>query len=888
MQSLYSTHTRPELARVLKKLRLDNEIIAGAGKYLTIRKPDGTEEKVLDLIAGYGSCVLGHNHPELVGTMINVLQGNRVNHAQLSMREKAGQLSAALHKVAEQETGKSFITTLANSGAEAVEAAMKHALMGYHNKIQAFIANGEKVFNLKQGREKSQKLAFLKKAWLEKVELTFKNNPGVFLALEGGFHGKTLGALSLTYNESYRAGFSGSLLKCRFLNPSVMDIETVSSEFAFEVPYPEINKEGELIIKEKQWLPFVAFFAEPIQGEAGVFPLSAVQAREIRRACDALQIPLVWDEIQSGCYRTGTLFAASQLQVPGDYYLLGKSLGGGLVKISALMVDEQVYIEKFGMVHTSTYAEDDLSSMVATRFLELAEKQAADIEMEGEVWKGMFSLLQATHPTVIKEVRGKGLLWGVEFNDFNLSACYGFQALSRGGYFNYLLSAWMMHHHNIRLSAPLSNGFTLRMHPPQGCSHKEVRAVKTAFDQLCTILKCEDFYALIAFLLPEEWQAVREYPLNFAHGKIQYESPESNSPCVGFISHYINEATLAETSPSLSCLPLEIIEELLEGFLDMASAVMTGSRIVNAGRQKVHLTMIGAPFTSGMAKRAIETKTTGTLRNSIIKGVTMLEKEVNPSVIGLGQYTSILCNNGMAVSAAEGTITTGNGYTAYHAADALMQQCNLAGVNSANEKLAVFGAGGNIGAVICALLLPFVKELYLFGNPANVQKVNLKFLKEELTAQYPEKKIVIAQDVSEAKDCRLVIAATNQPTPFLNDANLHAEAIICDLSVPINICPEILENPGSRRVVQGGVANVPDGKAIPSKGFPLLPGKTFACLAETLILGLADKPEMASLGPLATERVKALGMLAKKFGFSEENGIDQYLALEDERAGLMS
>ncbi len=888
MQSLYSTFTRPELARVLQKLRLDYQVLSGAGRYLTIKTQQGAEEKVLDLISGYGSCVLGHNHPELVNTMVEALQSNTVNHAQLSMREKAGQLSEALNGIALQETGQSYKCTLANSGAEAVEAAMKHALLNYHQKIQGFIANGEKVFNLKQSRDKSPKTAYLKKAWLEKVNYIFSSNPGIFLALEGGFHGKTLGALSLTYNQSYKAGFSGALLKCRFLKASAMEIEPVQTECAFNIPYPEITREGELIIKEKQWLPFVAFFAEPIQGEAGVFALTKEQVCQIRTCCDILQIPLVWDEIQSGCYRTGYLFAASQFGVPGDYYLLGKSLGGGLAKISALLVKEQAYIEKFGMVHTSTYAEDDMSSMVATTFLKVAAKQAPAIKEEGEVWQEMFSLLKLIYPTVIKEVRGKGLIWGIELHDFNLSACYGFQALSRGGYFNYLLSAWMMHHHKIRLSAPLSNGFTLRLHPPQGCTQKDIRAVKAAFEQLCTILKCEDLYALTAFLLPEEWQAVRPFPLHFAQGKIYNESPEGSSSRVGFVSHYINEATLKETSPSLACLPVEVIEELLEGFLDMSSPVITGSRMVRAGRQKVHLTMIGAPFTSDMAKRALEGKSSGPLRNAVARGVKMLENEVGPAVVGLGQYTSILCNNGMAVSAAEATITTGNGYTAFNAADALLCQCQIAGINPVDEKLAVFGAGGNIGAIICTLLLPYVKEVYLFGNPNNTHQTNLRNLKAELSVLYPGKNVIIATNATEAKECRLVLAATNQPTPFLNHGNLHSQAVVCDLSVPLNVCPDLLENPGSRIIIKGGVASLPDGKAIPSKGFPLPEGKTFACLAETILLGFADKPELASLGPLTLDRVKDLGRLAKKYGFAAEHGILQPFAVEDEATGISS
>jgi acetylornithine/succinyldiaminopimelate/putrescine aminotransferase/predicted amino acid dehydrogenase len=861
----YQKYSRPELARILKKLHLDYEVLSGSGSYLTVITAGGNQKKVLDLVMGYGSCLLGHNHPVLVETLINALQNNTVINAQLSLREKAGGVARVLNSNGKKETGKNFITLFVNSGAEAVEAAMKHGLMAYYVKIQKFIAASEKIFNIYESRNHSTSI---RKDWREKVELNLKNNPAVFLALEGAFHGKTLGALSLTYNENYRRIFTQSLAKCKFINASDICRESIKNEFVFTLPFPEITATGILQIKEKEWLPFAAFFAEPIQGEAGVVMLSPNQAQNLRKVCDTFNIPLVWDEIQTGCYRTGSLFASSELNATGDYYLLGKALGGGLTKVSALMIEENSYLQKFGVIHTSTFAEDELSSIVAFSFLETAEKLSETIRDEGEKWKDMLLDVKKQFPNVVKEVRGKGLIWGMEFNDFNYSGCYGLQSLSRGGYFNYLLAAWMFQYHNIRFSAPLSNGHTLRLHPPVGCTEEDILKVRKGLEQLCHLLDCEDLYALIAFLLPEKWQTIRPYPQHFSHGTVYMEIPEKTIPAAGFITHYIDEKTLEKTDPSLSCLPVAIIENLLEEFQEMMSPVITGSRTIETlTGEKIHLTLSGLPFTAAMAKRAMAEKNSAALKETIIKGVKLLEHETSAAVIGLGQYTSIITNNGLSVSASDAELTTGNGYAAFLAAEALLNECTNNEVDPTGETLAVFGAGGNIGSVISTLLLPYVKEVLLFGNPSG-KNIQLKKLTEELSALYPTKKISITENISEAKNCRLLVAVTSHPEPFLNNENLHPRAVVCDVSVPLNVCPELFEHPGNRIIIQGGVASLPDGKPVPSRGFPLPEGKMYACLAETLMLGLEKRYDLASKGSLLIDKVKQLGCLGIKYGFN--------------------
>src|SRR5690606_30008518 len=108
-----------------------------------------------------------------------------------------------------------------------------------------------------------------------------------------------------------------------------------------------------------------------IQGEGGVREVPADTLRALRSLADRHAAALVFDEIQCGMGRTGTFLASSAAEVVADYYLLSKSLGGGLVKISALLVDREHSVADFGRYHTSTFADDALSCVVAQSALKL-------------------------------------------------------------------------------------------------------------------------------------------------------------------------------------------------------------------------------------------------------------------------------------------------------------------------------------------------------------------------------------------------------------------------------------------------------------------------------------------------------------------------------------
>ena len=234
-----------------------------------------------------------------------------------------------------------------NSGAEAVEAALKFAV-------------------LKTGRKK-------------------------FISAGGGYHGKTLGALSATDGKKYRNPFEPLLW------------EFISHEYGN-------SKEFLQLIDDTT----AAVIIEPIQGESGIIVPPSGYLQTIRNACTKYGVVLILDEIQSGTGRTGTFLASSQQHITGDIVCLGKGLAGGLA-VGATVVAADISSSISRGVHTSTFGGNPLAcaGALATSNL-LDDTLLARIRDTG----GYFvSQLKTLNSSRIKQVRGSGLMIGLELVD---------------------------------------------------------------------------------------------------------------------------------------------------------------------------------------------------------------------------------------------------------------------------------------------------------------------------------------------------------------------------------------------------------------------------------------------------------------------------------------
>ncbi len=319
--------------------------------------------RYLDFTAGFGVMNVGWNHPEVVRAVEQ--QVARLSHAAFLSFYSATPVTFAERLVDMLPPGLNQVF-LTNSGAESVDAAMK--LARYHT--------GRKYF-----------ISFL-----------------------GGFHGRTHDALSLTATKSIHQARFGPVLPVVYApfpnpyrssgpeSPDTHALLTITEEiFKKEVPPDEV----------------AAIFVEPIQGEGGYIVPPKPFLGELRALCDEHGILLVIDEVQTGCFRTGTFLASEQFGVTPDIVCLSKAIGGGL-PLGAMIPSEKVSTWPPGS-HASTFAGNNISCAAGLAVLNImGGKGFGDhVISMGEHLLGRLDELQQDY-TLIGNTRGMGLMAAIE------------------------------------------------------------------------------------------------------------------------------------------------------------------------------------------------------------------------------------------------------------------------------------------------------------------------------------------------------------------------------------------------------------------------------------------------------------------------------------------
>jgi predicted acetylornithine/succinylornithine family transaminase len=313
-----------------------------------VRLYDADGREYLDLLSGIGVSSLGYGHPKLVRAIADQAQ-TLMHTSNLFFHPLQGEL-------AEKLAGLSGLPRafFCNSGAEAVEACLK----------------------------------FARRYWYTRGE----PRPEI-VALGRSFHGRTMGALSTTSDEHYRAPFEPLLSGVTWVPPT--DPTALASAVS--------NRTAAII-------------AEPIQGEGGVHPLTPALADAIREACAKTGTLFIADEIQCGLGRTGQPFYFAALELTPHLVSLGKSLGGG-VPIGAALISEEVAATIAYGDHGSTYGGNLLACRAALVVVEELTTGGliAQIARVGRYFQERLRTIAARRP-IVKEVRGAGLIWGIELS----------------------------------------------------------------------------------------------------------------------------------------------------------------------------------------------------------------------------------------------------------------------------------------------------------------------------------------------------------------------------------------------------------------------------------------------------------------------------------------
>ncbi|GGR00185.1 aspartate aminotransferase family protein [Streptomyces pilosus] len=518
--------TEPYLTTVLANSGLGVDYVRAEGNTVFHLDADGKEVPVTDYCGGYASLILGHNNAELTAHAKAVLDSGIPVYVQFSRHPAANRLAVKLNEIVARETGATepYFTHFASTGAEAIETAVKHAEFDRVLKVSALM--GEIEGHVAQARDAARegRLTVADSARVKAAAGTpsgstaaspqdalehllaavarhngeVAGRPPVLLALEGSFHGKLMGSVQLTHNSGFRSAFGGLGAQAHFLPLDQPDVLTkaVDGIRARSRVLDVVVTDGVADVVERDFPAFCAFLVEPIQGEGGIRVLDREAAEHIQRVSAAADCPLLIDEIQTGLGRTGAFLASSLVGLRGDYYVLSKSLGGGVAKSSVVLVHQKRYRGEFELVHSSTFAKDGFSTAVALKVLEMleAEDGAAyrQAEERGEMLRAALDRVRADYPEVVKETRGRGLLQGLEFHDQSGSGSAVISSAARSGILGYVAAGFLLGAHRIRVLPTASAPNTLRFAPSLHLTEEETGHLETALRDLCALLRDQD------------------------------------------------------------------------------------------------------------------------------------------------------------------------------------------------------------------------------------------------------------------------------------------------------------------------------------------------------------------------------------------------------------
>ncbi len=393
----YSDYVNPALSQVLQFIGFSSFEVEAKGSIVR----DSSGREFLDCLGGYGTMSLGHSHPKIVAAC-----KAQLDRMAFSSRVLFNAPQAMLaKKLAEVTPGELHYSFFCNSGAEAAEAAIKFARI--HTKRKKLVS------------------------------------------AKGAYHGKTIGALSVSGRDKYKTPFG----------PLVQDVQTVE--------FNDIAQLEEAIDEDT-----AAFLVEPVQGEGGIYTASNEYLQAARRICDEKGALLVFDEVQCGLGRTGKMWGCDWAGVAPDMMLLAKALSGGAIPIGAVVARREIweFWNDAPLIHSSTFGGNPLACIAGLATLEIIEEEnlvercarAGDMLMKG------LCETQAKFPHLVKDIRGRGLMIGVEFPLEDITS---------------LVLAGLAQRDVLVVPYTFNNPTVTRFEPPLNISDEHIEWALKAFDE---------------------------------------------------------------------------------------------------------------------------------------------------------------------------------------------------------------------------------------------------------------------------------------------------------------------------------------------------------------------------------------------------------------------
>jgi predicted amino acid dehydrogenase len=266
------------------------------------------------------------------------------------------------------------------------------------------------------------------------------------------------------------------------------------------------------------------------------------------------------------------------------------------------------------------------------------------------------------------------------------------------------------------------------------------------------------------------------------------------------------------------------------------------------------------------------------VRDKIQDAVTIAKElgddNIPVTMVGLGAYTSIATSNGLTLNDHEVAITTGNAYTAALTLEGITRAARRSGVDLAKAKVAVVGAGGNIGQILSVNLAIACASLVLLGSNRDDSLLRLQATREACLEYLRKTNTTTAPDISCETDaailalCDVVILATSSPNrELVKPEQLKPGAIVCCTSLPTNLSTDFQHQPKGIVAFDGGLARLPENSRLNFVGMPT-EGLAYGCLAETLLLGFEGHNHSFCKGKVTFDQVQRTREMAERHGFS--------------------
>lgn len=400
----YAEFVNPAILSARKSVSSDYSFVEWEDEGAVFRDTQGVE--FIDCLGGFGIYMLGHRNPKVV-EVVQAQLNRYALHSQELVEPLRGYLSKLVEMITPGDLQYSFIC---NGGAEAVEMALKLARL----------ASGKTCF----------------------------------ISTVNAFHGKSMGAVSATGKGVYRKPYLP-------LIPGFQHVEYADAE-AVEKAIRNLIAVGESV---------AGVIVEPIQGEAGIIVPPPDYLPALREICDRYEVLLITDEIQTGMGRTGTLWAVEQVNVVPDILIMGKAFGGGVMPITGIIARKHLWqnmLENPWILGSPTFGGNPLSCSAAIAAIKYTvewdiPKMAAE---KGDYIMKRLHVYKEKYPSVLEDIRGRGLLIGMEFPSDEI----GFKL------------AKDLFDQRVLVGGTLNNARVIRIEPPAVISYEQIDTVLSCLE----------------------------------------------------------------------------------------------------------------------------------------------------------------------------------------------------------------------------------------------------------------------------------------------------------------------------------------------------------------------------------------------------------------------